>query len=177
MFAYCNNNPVRHIDSLGLFPLRAARDLLDKWVFEDEDEYYFDERSKITKSLKKSKKMETIIQNAIEAAKDGQPVTSGEGEFTASDDGWDLYLSTQHFSYTITVEKQERTIGLFKKRDQVRYVAVVEVSDTYNFDKIREWNGIGNILNNGAYIAHGFGFGTDYEWSATYTYTTQWEDV
>ena len=177
MFVYCYNNPIMYKDTSGYFPWTAF-EMLNTWLNGDGTDQYYSKKSRIVKQLKKSSKMQAAINTAIENYKAGQSVTFGYGEFTSEEDGWDLYLSTQHFSYTITVEKETRTVGfLWWKHKEERYVATVEVYDRYDFNNLREWNSFGNIMNNLAYIYHIFGGGDDYEWFATYTYTTKWEDV
>ena len=119
--------------------------------------------------------MQSYIDTAIGNYKNGQSITSGTGEFTAKEDGYELYLSTQHFSYYITVIEEVRTVGFwFWKHEEVRYTAIVVVNDTYNFDCEREWDSFGNIMNNLAYFYHKNGGGNDFEWYATYSYTTNW---
>ena len=39
------------------------------------------------------------------------------------------------------------------------------------------WNSFGSVMNNIAVIYDFFIGGNDYDWYATYTYTTDWEDV
>ena len=178
MFAYCNNNPVVYCDPNGFILVPAAFEFLDTWLIGDGSKQYYDEDSDIVKALKKSRKMQSLINNAIDNYRAGIENKSGTGEFTHAEDGWELYLSTQHFSYEITVESETRTIGFwFWKHDEIRYVATVVVYDIYNFDSLRPWDGFGNMLNNGAYILNVFGIGNDYTWYATYTYSTRWEDV
>jgi hypothetical protein len=128
--------------------------------------------------------MQSFIDAAIDKHKsgdvniDGQATTTGTGECTAEEDGYELYLSTQHFDYSITVVKETRTKGiLWWKHEEVRYKAIVSVHDTYNFDKFRECNSFGNVMNNLAYSHHILGGGNDFEWYATYTYSTKWTDV
>ena len=178
MFAYCDNNPVAYIDPIGSYPLQAAFEFFWNWLTGDGGEsQHYEEDSRIVKKLKKSKKMRQIVDSAIENYKVGQPVTSGESEFTSAD-GKELYLSTQQFYYTVTVEEQTRTKGWWIfKREQIRYVATVTVEDTYNFDSFREGTGVGTIMNNIAYLYHLLGGGHDYEWSATYTYSTKWKKI
>ena len=141
------------------------------------EEQHYSAKSRIVKQLKKSSQMKTYIDNAINNYKEGQSTTTGTGEFTASTDGYDLYLSTQHFKYSITVTEERRTKGiLWWKHEEVRYTATVVVYDRYDFDEFREWNSFGNIMNNLAY-SYSILFGAnDYDWYATYTYTTKWTD-
>ena len=175
MLSYCNNNPVKYIDSKGYYPLETALDFLFNWLIGDEDEENYSEGSSIVNRLKESKKMQTYIEDAIDNYESGQSITTGYGEFTAAEDGTDLYLSTQHFDYTITVTKETRTASIFSWQGEVtRYTATVTVHDTYNFDSYRAWNSFGNILNNIAYAYHTYVGGNDFEWFATYTYSTPW---
>jgi hypothetical protein len=113
MFAYCNNNPVAFADSTGCYPLQAAFELLYTWIYGNEEDQYYDEKSRIVKQLRKSDQMQVYIDTAIENYKKGQVTTIGTGEFTADDDGYELYLSTQHFSYSITVTEESRTVGMW----------------------------------------------------------------
>ena len=178
MFAYCNNNPIMYTDSTGCYPLQTAFEFLETWLTGNEDEQNYSEESRIVKQLKKSKKMQSYIDSAIENYKSGQSTTTGYGEFTAGEDGYELYLSTQHFDYTITVAEETRTVGIwFWKHEETRYTATVTVHDTYNFDTFREWNSFGNTMNNLAYAYHILGGGNDFEWFATYTYSTKWTDA
>ncbi len=176
MFVYCLNNPIMNVDYTGCYPLKAAFEFLSTWLFGDGSTQYYSEDSRIVKKLKKSSKMQGIIDSAIDNYKNGIDTPPGTGEFT-SDDGYELYLSTQHFSYEITVTEETRTKGFwFWKREQKRYTATVVVHDVYNFDSYREWNSLGNIMNNLAY-AYSFIGGNDYEWYATYTYSTKWKNI
>ena len=61
-----------------------------------------------------------------------------------------------------------------KRTVPLSLTATVTVHDTYNFDTYREWNSFGNAMNNLAYSFHGWGGGNDFEWFATYTYSTKW---
>lgn len=84
---------------------------------------------------------------------DGEYAFHGTGEFTP-EDGYELYLSTQHFDYTILICEETRTVRrVFSKKKQIRYEATVMIHDTYNFDTLRGWKGVGDILNNLAYIS------------------------
>ena len=178
MFAYCNNKPTGYKDFGGNYPVAAAVDFLNTWLTGDGSKQNYSEGSSIVKALKKSDKMQEIIDEAISNYKSGERKTTGTGEFTAHKDGWELYLSTQHFDYQIDVVKETRTKGIwFWKHEEERYIAEVVVHDVYNFDSIRPWNSFGNILNNGAFILNVMGVGNDYEWYATYAYTTKWEKV
>lgn len=178
MFAYCNNNPVIYTDILGDLPLPTAFDFLDRWFNGDGSEQNFGDDSNIVKALKKSNKMRSLIDQAIENFKSGISNEPGSAEFTHEEDGWDLYLSTQHFNYEIDVVEETRTKGFwFWKHEEVRYTATVVVYDVYNFDNLRSGFSLGNILNNGAYILNVLGVGNDYEWYATYTFSTKWETV
>ena len=176
LYAYCSNNPVMNVDFTGCYPLQAAFELLFTWLTGDGSVQNYSSSSRIVKKLKKSKKMQKIINNELENHKNGKEVLSGTSEFTP-EDGYELYLSTQHFDYTITVTEQTRTRGFwFWKREQKRYVANVVVHDTYNFDSYRDWNSFGNIMNNIAYAYSHIG-GADFEWYATYTYSTKWNNI
>lgn len=178
MFAYCLNNPVIYVDFTGCYPLQSAFELLATWFDGDGEDQHYSKGSKMVRQLKRSDKMQSYIDTAIENHKNGQSTTKGTGEFTSAEDGYELYLSTQHFNYTIVVTEETRTVGfLWWKHEEVRYTAMVTVSDTYNFDALREWNSFGNVMNNLAFIYHAFGGGNDYEWKATYTYTTKWADT
>jgi hypothetical protein len=183
MFAYCANNPINNIDRTGCFmmPLATAWEFLDTWFNGDGTIRFFNDKSNIAKRLKKSKKMKKIINDAIEKyKKTGQKYFDGVGEFTKSEDGADLYLSTQHFTYHITVLQKINIVDVkfgpvFQIYDRsIKYTAIVTVQDKYNFDEIRPWQGLGNILNNMAYMLHEGGFGRDYEWFTVYTYETNW---
>ena len=81
-------------------------------------------------------------------------------------------------SYELDIKEERQTLNLwFFKIEQVRYIVTVEVHDRYDFTK-QEWDGVGNYLNNYAMYAHDwFGIGKDYDWYATFTYTTPWETV
>ena len=166
-----------YTDATGCYPLQTAFEFFDKWLNGDGEEENYSKDSRIVKLIKKSKKMKAYIQLAIANFEAGQSVTTGYGEFTREEDGDELYLSTQHFDYTITIVKEFRTVGFFRPREMMCYRATITVHDTYNFDSLREWEGFGNVMNNLAYIYHVFGGGNDFEWSATYTYSTKWTDV
>ena len=178
MFAYCVNNPINHIDSFGSYPLQIPVDFLKRWINGDGSKQEFDEQDNVTKKIRESEQMQIAISNAIEQYKSGQTPNPGTLHFTPDDGGNDLYLSIQHCSYSIVVTEETRTTGFwFWKKEQIRYVVIVEVSDIYDFDEIRDWNSVGSIANNMAYIYHLFGGGNDYEWTATFTQTTKWEKI
>lgn len=117
-------------DVSGHYPWQAAFELLYTWLYGDGSHQYFGEKSRIVKRLKKSDKMQRYVNAAIKNYKAGQAFTEGTGEFTASEDGYELYLSTQHFSYSISVERKTRNIGFWIfKRLQEQYCAHVYVYD------------------------------------------------
>ena len=164
-----------YTDSTGCYPLQTAFELLNTWLLDDEEVQYYSKGSRIVKQLKKSKQMQSYIDSAIDNYKEGQSLTIGTGEFKAEEDGYELYLSTQHFDYTISVEEEKRTVGFWLwKHEEKRYTATAIVHDKYNFDAFREWDGFGNIMNNLAYAFSIFGGGNDYDWYANYTYSTKW---
>lgn len=178
MFVYCLNNPVNYADDSGYYPLETAFDFLERWLSGDGSDQEFTEQDQVTKKIKKSSQMQSAIDNAIEQYKDGQLPKSGSLHFTPDNGGYELYLGIQHCSYSITVTEETKTTGLwFWKKEKTRYVATVVVSDIYNFDEIRDWNSVGSIANNIAYIYNLLGGGHDYEWTATFTQTTKWETV
>ena len=179
MFAYCGNNPMKYSDYAGFYPLQVAFDFLDTWLNGDGEDQHYSEGSRIVKQLKKSKKMQSFIDSAIDKYIAGQTApTTKTGEFTSEEDGYELYLSTQQFDYTITVVKETRTVGIWWwKHEEIRYTASVIVHDTYNFDSIRTWNSFGNIMNNFAHIYHNLGGGNDFDWFAAYTHSTKWTDA
>lgn len=194
MFAYCCNNPINCKDPYGdffgyitrdnLIPiatnvlLPVACQFMLTWLNGDGSTQYYDGGSNVCSAIKESEKMRGYIDDAISYYKgSGDPVFHGTSEFTHAEDGWDLYLAIQHFDYTITVvEERAPTRLLFRGQEKVRYVVTIQVHDTYDFTK-REWESIGDYLNNGAYYLHNMGVGEDYEWYATYTYTTRWTFV
>ena len=178
MFAYCGNNPVIRSDPSGCYPLKAAVEFLMQWLTGNGSIQYYTKGDRIVKQLENSKKMKSYINCAISNYKNGNPVTIGSGEFTSEEDGYELYLSTQHFDYTISVNQETRTKGFWWwKREQTRYTASITVHDIYNFDSMREENSFGNFMNNLAYKYHSAGGGKDFEWYANYTYSTKWSDV
>ncbi|MBR6825252.1 MAG: hypothetical protein IKM59_01760 [Oscillospiraceae bacterium] len=108
MFAYCSNSPVNYADHSGYFPLGAAIELLDEWLSGDGDDQLYEEDSEIVKALNKSDKMHRFIDWAIDNYKKGKPLSFGTEKFTADEDGYNLNLSTQQFSYVISVKKESR---------------------------------------------------------------------
>ena len=88
-------------------------------------------------------------------------------------------MAAQHCNYSITVITETKETGFwFFKKKKTRYVASVTVYDTYDFNEIREWTGLGNILNNGAFLAHEYlDIGADYGWEIYYVYYGDWENV
>jgi hypothetical protein len=179
MFAYCGNNPVVRMDASGYIFLDAARDLLNQWLNGDGSKQIYKSKSSIVRALKKSAKMNGYIERAINNYKSTGKSHTGllTGEFTRKADGWDLYLSTQHFSYEIFVKRETRTRGFwFWKYKQERYVATVYVYDEYDFDP-KPWKGVGNVMNNIAWILNCGGVGNDYKWTATYTSETKWKRI
>ena len=183
MFAYCANNPINLLDPSGAFFLDAAFELLNQWLNGVEDEVSFAVDSAISKAMHKSKKLKEIAEKALdEFKKTGKSTSSGYGEFTADEDGWNLYLSTQHFYYDVTVRYEYEIrdeiwsllFGLTTPVRYERYVVTIVITDIYNFDNLRDWDGVGNCLNNIAYLAHILGTGHDYTWDVQYTYSTEW---
>lgn len=178
MFAYCNNNPVIYTDSCGRYPLQAAFEFFYTWLTGNSGKKSYTKKSRIVKQLQASKKVSSYIDEAIDNYKNGVPLTTGTGEFTAVEDGYELYLSTQHFDYTIAVEEDTRTKGFWWwKHKEKRYTATVEIHDVYNFDEVREWNSFGNVMNNLAIAYDIFVGGYDFDWTATFTYSTKWTDI
>ena len=182
MFAYCLNNSIMRIDQTGcgsLLILPAARELLDEWIHGDGEEEQYTEGSSLVRKIKKSILMKGLVNLAISNyITKGETITSGSEEFTADIDGWDLYLAIQHFDYTMYVTAQYQTTGmLWWEHTEVRYHVCVVITDTYNFDEFRSWNGFGNIMNNLACIYDIIVGGHDFDFISTYTYTTQWYPV
>ena len=185
MFAYCLNNPTNSCDHSGTFCLDAAVELLARWLFYAWDSAYFDSESAIGKALSKSEKMENLAIDAIENYNaTGKDVTTGDGEFTSDEDGWNLYLSTQHFNYIAEVQRETKSVeehwmykffpDLFATPTVERFTVTIYVIDTYNFDDLRSWSSLGNILNNIAYEMNQYGVGHDYIWVAEYSYVSEW---
>lgn len=176
MYAYCNNNPVLYTDSAGCYPLQTAFEFLDRWLTGDGSKQEFTDRDQLTRKIKKSSQMQNAITEAVKQYQDGQMSASGTLNFTPDNGGYELYLGIQHCLYTINVTTETKTTGFwFWKQEKKRYVATVVISDTYDFDEIRDWNSLGSIANNLAYIYHLLGGGHNYEWTATFTQVTKWE--
>ena len=165
MFGYCGNNPVIHCDPTGKFFVAMGR--LFDWIFGDGEEE-FDDSSAITKKIEKSELMSKIVDNAYEQYKaTGQTFFEDNAEFTP-DNSLDLYLSLQHFHYTVTISTKSVTekylCGFIVREIKTHYVyATVTITDTYDFD-MKEWSGVGNILNNIAcLLQQNAGIGSDYD--------------
>ena len=202
MFAYCENNPITRSDPTGYLSvvsiggfivgviggvvvgagieviegLEAAFDLLSTWIVGDGSSQIYLDGSPIVEALQDSPKMDGHIQNAINRYESGGAAAYyGTDEFTPTEDGANLYLSTQHFSYFIAVTTEKRFRGFWDQNcKQERTVATVYVYDTYDFDP-KAWNGIGNVLNNLAYYLNYYGgTGNDYYWCAAYSYKCEW---
>ena len=172
MFAYCGNNPANFSDPSGLL-FRNAFKFLEEWLFGTGEKKEYDEESGLSRKFKRSKKMRSIVDEAYQQFTDtGKLHFDGTCEFTSSD-SLDLYLTAQNVSYTIdfTTEAhmEKRLYGFLVIEVQSYYTyARVKISDTYDFD-LKDWNGVGNIMNNIACLSQGiFGIGTDYDWSAEY---------
>ena len=177
MFAYCYNNPVNMIDADGYWAIDLALEFLKRWLGDDGSKVYYDEDSKVSKKLKYSTLMFYAIVAIQQYEETGDRTLSGSLEFTPEDGGIDLYLSIQQCEYEITVTRETRTRNfLFFKYSQERYIVHVEVWDEYDFD-MKEWNSLGNILNNTAAILHCLGVGADYEWRASFSYVFDWKNI
>ena len=151
---------------------------LKNWLLGDGTPKLYSDNSDIAKKLKASAKMKSLIDRAISDYKNGEIMTFDSAEFTAKDDGWDLYLSTQHFKYVITIAEEIRPSAFLRWRHtEKRYCATVMVYDKYNFDQYRKGLTFGNVMNNIAYRYYNAGGGNDYYWYAIYTYYTEWEKV
>ena len=50
----------------------------------------------------------------------------------------------------------------------------VVVYDRYDFTEWRNDGSFGSVMNNAAYLGQLFGYIKDYDWEATFTYTTPW---
>ena len=177
MFVYGNNNPIGTIDKNGEAPLKVARYLLTHWIKGKGKKLTLDKKSFVSKKIKKSSIMKTIIKEEIAKYKEGK--SYGTGRVCFNSDETDLWLGVRKASYKMTIETETKTRGfwIFKKT-QTRYVANVTVSDTYNFNiGNEEGDGIGSILNNWAYWADENGIGVDYKWEAEFVYETKWETV
>jgi hypothetical protein len=179
MFVYCLNNPVNGCDPFGTFVFPVAEELLDTWLEGDGSDQYYDEDSKISRKLKRQKKIKNIYKQALASYQSGESkATWGTGSvYLGEDDSVDLFLAIRNCSYEIEITEKRRTVGWLIKREQVKYIVTITVSDTYNFDK-QKWDSAGNVLNNIARISHEyFGVGTDYTWKAVVTYETGWKNV
>ena len=172
MYAYCANNPIMNVDPTGHF-FEVVLERLFDWLLGTGQDRTYSDFSHISQALRQSDKMQTIANNAYEEyKKTGETYFSGTGEFTSAD-GLNLYLSTQHFSYSIEFFKETKTeyifTGLFiYEQPVVKEYAIVTVYDIYDFH-MKSWDDWGNIVNNLAALAHEYlGIGRDYEWKAYY---------
>ena len=172
MFAYCNNNPVIFSDPSGEL---VSVDILDIWTSGNGEDMYFDEKSNISKKLKKSRIIKGIINAEIEKMENGEEYGSGTVTFTSEEP--DLWLGIRAASYTMTISKETRERGFwFLKHNESRYVVDVIIYDTYNFNFGSETgDGIGSILNNIGFYAQEMGLGTEYKWEAYFKYETKWK--
>lgn len=163
-------------DSLGQ---SSAIELFFNWLFGNGQDKIYDENSEVVNDLRKSRKMNSLIQSAFDNYYDNElSFTKGTDVFT-TEDGHDLHYAINKFRYTISIDRETRTRGFwFWKRKETRLVATVTVSDFYNFDESNNEKTIGTILNNIAFVYHNvFGGGEDYEFSAIYTVKTEWSKV
>ena len=176
MFVYCGNNPVIRYDPLGCFFLQTAFEFLDNWLNGNSEDMHYSDGSNIVKALRRSSKMQKLIFKAFDVYQEtGKNYFEGENEFTPKEDGYDLYLAVQKFSYSISLTEETRTTGIwFWRRKEKRYVVNVIVHDTYNFDELRKWNSFGNFMNNVAVLYDVFLGGHDFYWSANYTVFGRW---
>ncbi len=157
----------------------SAIDLFFGWLTGNGEDQTYNKESNLVKNLLKSKKMQGFIKTAIDNYRNGESITEDDAEFTRQDDGYDLYLSLQHFHYRIKVHEETRIKGFWLwKHQETRYIAEVTVTDVYNFDSLRKWNSFGNDMNNLAYIYHNvFGGGNDYAITAEYQVRTKWYKI
>ena len=179
MFAYCLNNPVNGYDSSGTAAFPIAEDLLDQWLYGDGSDQYYGKDSKMSKKLRRQKKIKNIYKEALASYQNG--VSEDKWKYgtvyLGASDNLDLFLAIRRCSYEIEITEERRTVGFLIKQEQVKYTVTIKVSDTYNFDK-QPWDSAGNMLNNMARISHKYlDVGTDYEWEAVVVYETVWKKV
>ena len=177
MLAYCNNNPINMADFNGKKAFSVARDLFKRWCTGNGKTEYFDASSKISKALKKSKTMKTIIDAKISDYKKGIDPAEGDNtvHFKASEP--DLWLGIRRADFSVTIEEETKTVGhWFWKKEKRRYIAYVTVSDNYNFNVGNEsGDGLGSLLNNFGYVLQENGSGQEYHWEVSYVYYTKWD--
>ena len=179
MFVYCLNNPINGCDPFGTFVFPIAEELLEIWLEGDGSDQHYDEDSKLSRKLRRQKKIKDIYMQALASYQSGESKDAwGKGSvYLGADDSLDLFLAIRWCVYEIEITEERRTVGWFNKREQVKYTVTITVSDTYNFDN-QKWDSAGNVLNNIARISHEhFDVGEDYQWKAVVTYETGWENV
>lgn len=89
---------------------------------------------------------------------------------------YDLSLSVGKASYSMVIEKETRTKGiLWWKTEQTRYTATFTVTDTYNFDELRDWDSFGGTMNNIGLCLQAMDVIKPYDWEATFIISTKWE--
>ena len=175
MFAYCLNNPVNMVDYEGEAPLKVSRYFLTHWFFGDGESLYLDDDSFVSRKLKKSDLMVSIINAEIQQHPNGKLNIKGTNSFDS--DEIDLWLGIRGFHYELSIIKETKETGfwIFKKT-KTRYVVQVKVWDTFDFDSGNETgDGLGSILNNFGFWLYENNVGVNYYWEANYVYKTKWK--
>ena len=181
MFAYCNNNPICYSDPTGCI---LAYDMFIEALEGDGSDQEYDEKSKAVRKLKKSSILIDIFLTNVEKfiSSGATQFGSYHGSFSTygaeSFNDKDLSLSIGAARYIMTITKETRTSGFgWWKKEEMRYVATITVFDTYDFTEWRTDNSFGSIMNNIAYIGQIFDVVKPYDWQATFTMSTDWEEI
>ena len=161
-----------------------AYDMFEEALNGDGSDKEYDEKSKLSKALKKSTAIKAEFEKNLNDFTNYDTLLYGlyygtistyEGN-TATDK--DLSLSVGAARYSMVIYKETRTTGfLFWEKEQVRYVAEVTVTDTYDFTEWRTDGSFGSRMNNIAYFGQHFGIIKPYDWKSTFVISTEWEDV
>ena len=175
MFAYCLNNPVNLSDQYGSIPV--SFELFEQWLSREGGSVYYDSFTNVSKKISRSRTIKEQVDQAIIGYKErGETNQSGSVTFTSVEP--DLWLGVRNADYKLSITEEKRTVTLlpFWKFTFVRYVATIQVSDTYDFNIGNEQgDGIGSDLNNIGYGMQIVGLGKEYYWSTSFTYYTRWK--
>ena len=179
MFTYCNNKPVSNVDPTGHM---IAYDMFEEAIFGDGSRKEYDEDSKLSKALAKSKALQTEFEENLAKFIDSGAIMYGtyfgsistyDGETLSEKD---LALSVGAARYIMTITREHQTSGfLWWKKEEVRYVATIIISDVYDFTEWRNDSSFGSIMNNLALIGQIVGLVKPYHWSAEVVIRTEWE--
>ena len=192
MYAYCGNNPVNCVDPSGRLADWILRWLLKQsikafqkefgnagymlmhWVAGSGKDISYNNDSDLVKKIKKSDIMNAKLDESLKKYYNEGDANPGDDVIFDSSGDWDLWLSLRSASYETSIRTVQLNCGFFK----ICYEEItVKITDTYNFNKFENDDGIGSLFTNIGYFVQELGVGKEYRIEVNYTCTRNWRII